>query len=81
MKVFLCGEEKAAFPIRAEDAEAALKTEYIQLVPQGRDLEGRQARAFGDCFRLCVRVLVLGIAYSCLRYQGPWLDAPRYVRC
>eukprot|EP00752_Nemacystus_decipiens_P008826 g7877.t1 len=42
MKVLLCGEEKAPFPIKAEDAEAALKTEYIQLVPGSRDIEGRQ---------------------------------------
>lgn len=44
MKVFLCGEAKAPFPIKAEDAEAGLKTEYIQLVPGSRDIEGRQAR-------------------------------------
>lgn len=44
MKVFLCGEEKAPFPIKAEDAEAALKTEFIQLFPGSKDIEGRQVR-------------------------------------
>lgn len=44
MKVLLCGEEKAPFPIKAEDAEAALKTEYIQLVSGSKDIEGRDAR-------------------------------------
>lgn len=47
MKVFICGEEKAPFPIKAEDAGEALQTEYIQLVPGSRDIEGRQARVFG----------------------------------
>lgn len=60
MKVLLFGEEKAPFPIKAEDAEAALKTEYIQLVPGSRDNEGRQARAPNcffspcDCLSVCV---------------------------
>lgn len=51
MKVILCGEEKAPFPIKVEDVEAELKTEYIQLVPGSRDIEGRQARrAAEDCY-------------------------------
>lgn len=44
MKVSLCGEEKAALPIKVEDVEAGLKTEFIQLVPGSKDIEGRQVR-------------------------------------
>lgn len=44
----LCGEEKAPFPIKAEDAEAGLKTEYLQVVPGCKDVEGRQARVSWD---------------------------------
>ncbi|CAM9142231.1 unnamed protein product [Scytosiphon promiscuus] len=42
MKISLCGEEKAALPIKLEDVEAALKTEFIHLVPGSKDIEGRQ---------------------------------------
>ncbi|CAN0243844.1 unnamed protein product [Ectocarpus fasciculatus] len=43
-KITLCGEEKAALPIKFEDARAALESELVQLVPGTRDIEGRQAR-------------------------------------
>lgn len=69
MKVYLCGEEKAPFPIKADDAEAALKTEYIQLVPGGRDNEGRQARVPGDLIwhrYVCVCVFFLSLDSTCL---------------
>ncbi|CAM9142469.1 unnamed protein product [Scytosiphon promiscuus] len=42
MKVSLRGEEKAALPIKARDVEAALESEFFQLVPGSRDIEGRQ---------------------------------------
>ncbi|CAM9094834.1 unnamed protein product, partial [Hapterophycus canaliculatus] len=42
IKVSLCGEEKAALPIKLGDVEAGLKTEFIQLVPGSKDIEGRQ---------------------------------------
>lgn len=41
-KVHLCGEDKAALPIKAKDVIAALKLEVVQLVPGGKDIEGRQ---------------------------------------
>lgn len=43
-KITLCGEENAALPIKFEDARAALESEFVQLVPGTRDIEGRQAR-------------------------------------
>lgn len=81
MKVFLCGEEKAPFPIKAEDAEAALKTEYIQLVPGSKDIEGRQARVWGMCYGTVVLCFFLHTTCHCLRHQSPWSNASGKVRC
>ncbi|CAM9113553.1 unnamed protein product [Ectocarpus sp. 6 AP-2014] len=42
VKVGLCGEDKAAFPIKVEDARLGLDREFCQIVPGSKDREGRQ---------------------------------------
>ncbi len=37
----LCGEERAARPIKVEDARKGLDLEFLQIVPGSRDREGR----------------------------------------
>lgn len=41
VKVSLCGEERAALPIKVEDARKGLDLEFLQIVPGSRDREGR----------------------------------------
>lgn len=41
MKVALCGEEKAARPIKVSDAREGLDLEFCQIVPGSKDREGR----------------------------------------
>lgn len=61
MKVSLCGEEKAALPIKVGDVEAALKSEFIHLVPGSRDIEGRQVRASSKTV-MCPFAMVMNFA-------------------
>ncbi|CAM9709265.1 unnamed protein product [Pylaiella littoralis] len=42
VKVGLCGEEKAAMPIKVEDAREGLDIEFLQIVPGSKDREERQ---------------------------------------
>jgi len=42
VKVSLCGEERAAGPIKAEDARKGLDLQFLQIVPGSRDREGRR---------------------------------------
>ena len=49
-KVSLCGEDKAALPIKVEDAAEGLNLEFVQMVPGSKDIEGRQVRGKDDCF-------------------------------
>lgn len=42
VKVSLCGEDKAALPIKVEDAAEGLNLEFVQMVPGSKDIEGRQ---------------------------------------
>lgn len=44
VKVALCGEDKAAFPIKVEDARLGLDREFCQIVPGSKDREGRQVK-------------------------------------
>ena len=44
VKVSLCGEDKAALPIKVEDAAEGLNLEFVQMVPGSKDIEGRQVR-------------------------------------
>ena len=37
----LCGEDKAALPIKVEDAREGLDLEFLQIVPGSKDREGR----------------------------------------
>ncbi|CAM9142154.1 unnamed protein product [Scytosiphon promiscuus] len=41
-KIVLCGEDKAALPIKVEDARGGLDLEFCQIVPGSKDREGRQ---------------------------------------
>lgn len=56
VKVALCGEERAARPIKVEDAREGLDLEFCQIVPGSKDREGRhvslwrQLLGFFVCF-------------------------------
>lgn len=71
VKIALCGEDKAAQPIKVEDARGGLDLEFCQIVPGSKDREGRQARTF---FFLLASTGI--VTYGCFCHgsglRSPW---------
>lgn len=57
-KVTLCGEDKAALPIRGEDVAEGLNLEFFMTIPGSRDIEGRQVI---DSLMICFIFVVGGV--------------------
>lgn len=64
VKVGLCGEDKAAFPIKVEDARVGLEREFCQIVPGSKDREGRQVK-FVVAEPYLISAICYFIAHSC----------------
>lgn len=91
VKVELCGEDKAALPIRAKDVKVALDLQFFQMIPGGKDVEGRQVSSPPAIF-LSLGSMVLewgrpphyvgNLLHRLVRYVRPnaqWFGMVRYV--